>query len=347
MKEKEELKTVSVIVPILNEEKYIEKFLETVLAQDYEFNNIELIFVDGNSSDKTIELLEKKMKNCNVMYKLLVNSKKKTPISVNIGIMHAKNDIIIRLDAHSEYPKNYISKCVYYLNKTGADNVGCLFDAQANGILGKAISNVLSSKFGVGNSRFRLNAESGYVDTVPYGTFRRELFEKIGFFNEELLRSEDNELNYRIRRSGGKVYLFNDIAIIYHPRNTIPSLAKMAFGNGKYVIYTSYFIPGSVGIRHLVPFAFVLSLIIGIMSMCLNVKWITYLFLFELLLYLVLDLFFSFKKVSDGVIQSLISIILYPLFHISYGIGSIFGIFKIVKWKLKNEKNIRKFTKKQ
>ena len=251
-----------------------------------------------------------------------------------MGIKSAKNDIIIRLDAHSEYPKNYITKCVYYLNKTGADNVGCLFYTQSEGIIGNAISAVLSSKFGVGNSKFRTNAESGYVETVPYGTFRKELFNKIGYFNEELIRSEDNEINYRIIKNGGKVYLFNDIGIIYHPRDSIRKLMKMAYDNGKWSIYTSYFIPGSMKLRHLIPFLFVLSLLLGILVSLLRIKLFIKLFLIEVVLYFILDLIFSLKNIKKiGILSCIISVIVYPLFHISYGIGSIVGIRKIMKKK--------------
>lgn len=237
--------SVSVIIPVYNEELYIEKLIESVLKQDYSFEEIEVIFVNGNSTDNTVNIIKEKLKDTNLNYKILENEKRLTPISVNIGIKEAKNDIVIRLDAHSEYPENYISKCVYYLNKTGADNVGCLFITKGEGTVGTAIENVLKTKFGVGNSSFRTNGESKYVDTVPYGTFRRELFNKIGYFNEELIRSEDNEINYRIIKNGGKVYLFNDIGIIYHPRNTIKGICKMAFQNRRmgniYQLYNSRF----------------------------------------------------------------------------------------------------------
>lgn len=330
--ENKKVEKVSVIIPILNEEKYIEALIESILYQDYDLNKIEIIFVDGKSKDNTVKIIEENLKNKKVDYKILYNEEKITPKSVNIGIKNAKNDIIIRLDAHSEYPNNYISKCIYYLNNTDADNVGCLFFTKGeDNVIGKAIDSVLTSSFGVGNSKFRLNSKSGYVDTVPYGVFRKELFNKIGYFNEELLRSEDNEINYRIRKNGGKVYLFNDIGIIYHPRDSIQKLLKMAYQNGKYVTYTGYIIPGSMGVRHFVPFTFVISLIIGIIVSVARFKILTHLFLCELLLYLILDLIFSFKNIKNGILSSLLCIILYPLFHISYGIGSFAGIGKIIK----------------
>lgn len=334
-KHTEKLETVSVIVPVLNEEYYIGPFLDSIQKQDYDFRKIELILIDGNSKDKTVKIIQEKLQKTNIPFQILTNPEKNTPKSVNLGIKQAKNDIIIRLDAHSEYPSNYISKCVYYLNETGADNVGCLSNTKAEGTVGNAIAEVLSSKFGVGNSKFRTNSESGYVDTVPYGTFRRSLFEKIGYFNEELLRSEDNEINYRIIKNGGKVYLFNDIASTYHPRNTISKLMKMAYENGKWGIYTSYFIPGSMKMRHFIPFAFVLSILVGILLCIFRIPILMELFFTELVLYLVLDFIFSFKNIKRGVIHCILCFMTYPLFHISYGIGSIAGCFKIIKKKFR------------
>lgn len=324
---------VSVVIPIYNEEKYIAKLINSISKQDYGFDNFEVIFVDGNSSDKTIEILESTIKTTNLNYRVITNEKRLTPISVNMGIKEAKYDIIVRLDAHSEYTENYISKCVYYLNKTGADNVGCLFETVGEGKNGKAIENVLKSKFGVGNSGFRTNAKSGYTDTVPYGTFRKSLFEKIGYFNEELIRSEDNEINYRIIKNGGKVYLFNDISIIYHPRNSISKLMKMAFQNGKWVLYTSYLMPGSMKLRHFIPMLFTLGLVIGlILSLITKNNILAGIYLAVVGLYLLLDTLYTIKHIcKDGGIRQCICFILYPLFHISYGVGTIFGIGKIIK----------------
>lgn len=329
--EAKKLETVSIVIPVYNEEKYIEGLINSLLKQDYDKEKIEILFVDGNSSDKTIEIINKKMSKEEIKYRVINNTKRIQPCAVNIGIKNSQNDIIIRLDAHSEYPSNYISKCVYNLNNTDADNVGCICKPGSKTKIGKAIANVVSSKFGVGNSSFRTSTESGYVDTVPFGTFRRELFDKIGYFNEELLRSEDNEFNYRIRKNGGKVYLFNDTEIIYYPRDTIYKLMKMGFQNGKWATYTGYIIPGSMGIRHFIPLLFVLGLIAGIVITILHLKVLTIAFLSVLSIYFIIDLLFTLKSVITDGMEQLICFIIYPLFHISYGIGSIFGVFKILK----------------
>ena len=325
------VETVSVVIPVYNEEKFIKGLIKSLLIQDYEKKKTEVIFIDGNSNDKTVKMIQEELKEKSITYKIIQNPERITPKSVNMGIKEAKNDIIIRLDAHSEYPSNYISKCVYYINNVDADNVGCLFAPKAKNNIAKVIANVVSSKFGVGNSGFRTTKDSGYVDTVPFGTFRRELFDKIGYFNEELIRSEDNEFNHRIIKNGGKVYLFTDTQIDYYPRDTVSKIMKMGFQNGKWATYTGYIIPGSMKIRHFIPLFFVLGLIVGIISILMKIKGISMCFIVGILAYFLLDIIFTTKNIiKDGLIQ-IISFIIYPLFHIAYGIGSIFGIFKIIK----------------
>ena len=324
--------TVSVVVPIFNEENYIEGFINSIKSQDYDFNKIEVLLVDGNSSDKTLEKLKNILKDNPFSYKILNNNKRITPISLNMAIKEAKNDIIIRLDAHSTYPANYISKCVYYINNIDADSVGCNVKAEASGSLGQAISNVLSSKFGVGNSKFRTSAKSGYVDTVPFGTFRRELFDRIGYYDERLERNQDSEFSSRIIKNGGKIYLFDDINITYYPRNTILKLIKMALKNGSWNLYTNYLCPGSMKLRHFIPFIFVLYLIFGITVSILNISFLKYAFLGVLLIYFILDFIFSFKEIKDSrLLVCLISFVVYPIFHINYGLGTFGGFYLIVK----------------
>ena len=325
------VETVSVVVPVYNEEKYIKGLINSLLSQDYEKKKIEVIFIDGNSNDETVKIIREEFKGKNITYKIIKNPEKITPKSVNMGIKEAKNEIIIRLDAHSEYPSNYVSKCVYYINQTDADNVGCVIKAKNNSRIGRVIANVVSSKFGVGNSGFRTNSKSGYVDTVPFGTFRRKLFDKIGYFNEELPRSEDNEFNSRIIRNGGKVYLFNDIEVTYYPRDTVSKLIKMGFENGKWAIYTGYTIPGTMSVRHFIPLIFVIGIALGIIIAALKIRLLSICFFICLTVYGILDLVFTTKNILIDGIYQIISLIIYPIFHMSYGIGSIFGIFKIIK----------------
>lgn len=331
--------SVSIIIPVLNEEYYIESFIESLFKQTYDSNKLEYLFIDGNSIDATVNLINDKFKNTDLNYKVIINERKITPISLNLGIENAVGDLIIRLDAHSEYPENYIEKCVFYINNIpDADNVGCTIQTISKGLIGESIASVLSSKFGVGNSQFRTGGEAGFVDTVPFGTFRSELFKKIGYFDERLERNQDSEFNHRIIKNGGKIYLFTDINIKYHPRNTISKLVKMAYSNGKWNIFTTYLVPGSMKIRHFIPLIFVISILFGILCIVLNNKLFTRLFICEMILYFILDLYFSLK--SENLYKGFFKLIIFPLFHISYGMGSIMGFIKILKErKAKYEEN--------
>lgn len=318
---------ISVVMPVYNEEKYIENCIESLLLQDYPKNLMEWIFVDGMSSDKTRQLIEKYIKEYPQMIKLLSNPNKTVPYAMNIGIREAKGQFIIRLDAHADYSTDYISKCVYYLETTDADNVGGVAETKSKGFVGNAIAKMLSSRFGVGNSEFRTNGESGYVDTVPFGAFRREVFDKWGGYDERLTRNQDNEMNYRIRKNGGKIFLSSDIKLSYYCRDSIKGISDMAMKNGMWNVITMKLCPGSMGLRHFIPLMFLLSLI------CLPIVsafWhpIALLFIAELVLYLILDCAFSAKKAS-GIKEFLLLIILFPIFHITYGAGSLKGLLKL------------------
>ena len=319
---------VSVIMPVLNEERYIDECLKSLLAQDYPQEKMEWIFVDGNSRDRTVDILNEYKNKYPDMITIYSNKNITAPYAMNIGIENAKGEYIIRLDAHAKYEPYYISKCVECLDTVDADNVGGMAITEGKGFTGKCIAKMLSSRFGVGNSQFRTNGTSGYVDTVPFGAYKREVFEKWGNYDTRLSRNEDNELNYRIRKNGGKVYLSNDIRFTYYCRDSISGICKMAFNNGKWNIVAMLLCPGSMGIRHFIPMLFVLSIIfLAILGMRISMfNWLLYI---ELLLYFLLDLFFS-AKLADSFKEMLMLLFLFPVFHIAYGIGSISSIGLIV-----------------
>lgn len=319
---------VSVVMPTYNEEKYIENCILSLLKQDYPQNQMEWIFVDGCSSDRTKEIIESYKKQFPHLIRLYNNPKKTVPYAMNIGIKSSAGKYIIRLDAHSEYADNYISKCVYYLDTTDADNVGGVAETKSRGFVGNVIALMLSSKFGVGNSKFRINGKSGYVDTVPFGAFRREVFDKYGFYDERLTRNQDNEMNYRIRKNGGKIYMSEDIRLAYFCRDSIKGIINMAIKNGKWNIMTMKLCPGAMGLRHFVPFVFLLSLIImPLLSILLPM--LGKVLLAEISLYLLLSLFFSIKA-SKEIKHIPLLFVLFPVFHISYGLGSLIGLISRV-----------------
>ena len=318
---------VSVVMPVYNEEKYIVKCIESLLLQDFPIENMEWIFVDGCSKDHTVEILEKYQHRYPKLIKIFRNPHKIVPYAMNIGIEASRGKYIVRLDAHADYATNYITKCIYYLENTDADNVGGVAETKGKGFMGNAIAKMLSSKFGVGNSQFRTNGESGYVDTVPFGAFKREVFSKHGGYDERLVRNQDNEMNFRIRKNGGKIYLASDIHLSYYCRDTLNGISAMAIKNGMWNIITMKLCPGSMGLRHFIPFLFVLSILgFGVLGLLHSCFWI--LLGLELALYSMLDVLFSIKQATN-IKEFFALIMLFPIFHIAYGIGSMIGIIKL------------------
>ena len=318
---------VSVVMPVYNEEKYIEDCINSLLKQDFPKEQMEWIFVDGCSTDKTKVIINKYQKQYPKLIRLLDNINKTVPYAMNIGIKASVGKYIIRLDAHSEYAYDYISKCVHYLDTTDADNVGGVAETKSKGFVGNAIALMLSSKFGVGNSQFRTSRKSGYVDTVPFGAFRREVFDKYGLYDERLTRNQDNEMNYRIRKNGGKIYMAEDINLSYYCRDSIKGIADMAIKNGKWNVITMRLHPGSMSARHFIPFIFLLSLFL-MTILSITIPYFKYLFILEISLYLVLDILFS-AKLAKNIKYFLLLLVLFPVFHLSYGFGSLIGLLNL------------------
>ena len=201
----------SILIPTLNEEFYIKDCIISLVEKNDLINNCEILIIDGGSTDKTIDIIEHlktKYKNIHLLH----NSKKITPCALNIGIKASKGKYIIRLDAHAEYCENYIDKTIKYLDQSDSTvfNIGGYIETKnkKNSLLAISISKVLSSVFGVGNSSFRTQKPTKplYVDTVPFGGFKKEAFLKLGLFNETEPRNEDLEFNYRIRSDGRQVW---------------------------------------------------------------------------------------------------------------------------------------------
>ena len=324
---------VSVVMPIYNEEKYIGKCIDSLLLQDYPIDKMEWIFVDGSSKDRTVEILKEYQLRYPNLIKIYNNPQKIVPYAMNIGIEASCGKYIVRLDAHADYATDYISKCIYYLENTDAENVGGVAETKSNGFMGNAIAKMLSSKFGVGNSQFRTNGESGYVDTVPFGAFKREVFSKYGGYDERLVRNQDNEMNFRIRKNGGKVYLANDIHLSYYCRDSIKAISSMARKNGMWNIITMKLCPGSMGMRHFIPFLFVASLLgLALLGIIHPIFWM--LLGLEIVAYSALNVFFSIKQATN-IKEFFVLLALFPIFHIAYGIGSLIGITKLFSKKFK------------
>ena len=302
------------------------------------------MLVDGGSNDKTIEIIKNYQKKY-PFFKLLHNPKKIVPVAMNIGIKEAKGKYIIRLDAHSSYPKDYFSKLIYWHKELNADNVGgvVVTEVKNKTLTSNAIKNVLSDRLGVG-SAFRSGVrEIKEVDTVPFGCYKREIFDKVGLYDERLVRNQDIELNKRIKKAGGKIYLVPEIKCTYYARETFKDLAKNNFENGKWNILTAFYTKtfSSLSFRHFVPMFFVLSLIIFLILGFFNkVFWL--LFLIEFIGYLSIISIRSIQIKKDTTFFH--QLLAFLVLHFSYGIGSLVGIFEVIKkiLKEKNEKGKKK-----
>lgn len=322
---------ISILIPLYNEEEHIEKCLTSVLRQSYPRDNIEVFLLDGMSTDKTREIVSEYIEKYPDLFRLIDNPDRIVPKAMNKGIELSKGEYIIRLDAHSEYSDDYFEKCISTLREVDADNVGGLAEAKGTGRLGKAYAQVLSSKFGVGNSGFRTGAKSGYTDTVPFGAYKRSTFEKYGMYDERLARNQDYELNSRIRRGGGKIWLNSDIRLKYNCKNSFFPILKQSYENGYWNIVTMKFCPGSMGLRHFIPLIFLLSLIfLPLISIFFSPVW--YLLAAEGILYTALNILFSAKiDIEEKTFLFFEKLILFFFFHVSYGAGSLFAVFSSTK----------------
>lgn len=324
--------TLSVICPIYNEEKYIGQFLDSLLTQDYPKDDLEILLVDGMSKDRTREIVAEYIAE-HPFIRLIDNPDKIVPYAMNRGIDAAKGDIIMRLDAHASYQPDYFSVLVKGLKRLQADNVGtvCKTDVLNKTPKTLAIREVLGNKFGVGNSTFRTGIDKEQeVETVPFGCWRKEVFEKYGKYDVRLVRNQDIELNKRIIRGGGKILILPDTYCTYLARETWQALAKNNYGNGKWNILTVYYTKtfSSLSLRHFIPLLFLLSLIVPLL---LAFIWWPFALvsLASLLAYTGLLSAVSLKLAIQKGLNFFYLLITFFVLHLSYGWGSLMGIIKL------------------
>jgi len=251
--------SVSLIIPCHNEGAVIESCLRSVLAQDQLGEDTEILVIDGRSDDGTRQILERFAKT-DTRVRILDNPERIVSTGLNAGIRAARGDTLIRLDAHTEYAPDYVRSCREVLAETGADNVGGPVRTRAYTPLQKAIAAAYHSPFSTGGARFHRPGYEGWADTVPYGCWRRITFEKFGFFDETLVRNQDDEHNLRIVRGGGRIWQSPRIRSWYQPRAALGSLfAQYAqYGYWKVRVIQKHRLPGSW--RHLIPGVFLLTL---------------------------------------------------------------------------------------
>ena len=255
---------ISIVMPCRNEERYIGACLDSVLATTYPLDRIELLVVDGMSEDRTREIVTGYAARRRTV-RLLDNRRRITPAALNVGIRAATGEIIMRMDAHVVYPPQYIPRLIDALQTSDADNVGGVIVTLPadRSTMAQAIAIGLSHPFGVGNAYFRIGvAAPRWVDSVPFGCFRREVFDRTGLFDEDLVRNEDEEFNLRLIKYGGRILLLPDVVSYYFARRSLSELARTYYQYGYYKPLVAKKASGVVTVRQLVPGLFVLTLIV-------------------------------------------------------------------------------------
>ncbi len=323
---------LTVICPIYNEERYIAQLLDSLLKQDYPKEDMEILLVDGMSPDNTRKIVVGYMARY-PFFRLIDNPERIVPYALNRGIEAAKGEIIIILGAHASYQPDYLSVLVSGLQRLKADNVGtvCRTEVLKKTAKALAIREVLSNRFGVGNSTFRIGIDHEQeVETVPFGCYPREVFEKYGMFDVRLVRNQDIELNKRIIRGGGKIFILPDTYCTYYARDTWASLAKNNYGNGKWSILTVYYTRtfSSLSMRHFIPLLFVMSIVV---PPILALFWwpLALISVASITTYLLLLSVISAKLSMQKKLNMFYLLITFVVLHLSYGWGSIMGILKL------------------
>ena len=331
---------ISIILPIRNEAKYIKQTLESILYQKDIEQEIEILIVDGMSTDGTRDIIIKYQKDHPNIH-LIDNPEKIVSTGFNRALNESKGDIIIRVDGHCEIAPDYIQKCLECLEKINADCVGGATEHVASGLVGKSIKLAQSSFFGVGGVSFRKKVEKGeYVDTLAFGAYKREVFDQLGGYDEELVRNQDDEFNFRMIQNDGKIWLDPSIKSTYTQQNSFMGLFKQYFQYGFYKVRVMQKRRGIASWRHVVPGLFVLGLLTNLSIILFNGNTIPILSL--CLPYLSFSLFatiFELIKTPSNFISVMILPVTFIILHISYGLGFILGL--IYFWDKRNNTGLK------
>jgi glycosyltransferase involved in cell wall biosynthesis len=321
--------TISVIIPCRNESAHIENCICSILAQEPPPGGFEVIVADGMSDDGTRKILEKLARE-NPALRIIDNVRRITPSGMNAAIREAKGNYIAVMGAHNRYAPDYLCRSVEVLQETGADNVGGVTICEARSHMQEAIAAAHHSRFGVGGARWHKTDYEGVVDTVFGGVYRRQIFDWIGLFDEELVRNQDDELNLRLTRAGGKIWQSPRVKSWYHPRDSLKDLWRqyLQYGYWKVRVIQKNHLPASL--RHLIPAAFILILVLfGVGSI-----WSTLLawaFGTTLGTYLSCNFAASLRAASRTRWKNALRLpLVFACYHFAYGFGFIHGILDFV-----------------
>ena len=319
---------VSVVMPVLNEERHLEEAVGRVLEQDYP-GELEVVLAIGPSKDRTQEIADK-LADRDPRISIVPNPTGKTPAALNVGIAHAKHDILVRVDGHGALTDGYITRAVEVLEESGADNVGGVMAAEGRTPTEMAVACAYRSRLGLGASTFHQGGTAGPADTVYLGVFRRAALERVGGFDETMHRAQDWELNYRIRKTGGLIWFSPDLSVTYRPRSSLSAVAKQFFHTGQWRREVIRRHPETASKRYLAPPVAVIGLavgtILGIIGLATGISWLDIGFLAPLGYALLL----IFGSAMEGRYLPWKALFWMPLvcatMHVSWGLGFLIGL---------------------
>lgn len=310
---------LSIIVPVFNEKDYIDNLINSLMYEDG--ISKELLLVDGRSTDGTTDKI-KAIASSNPLIRYVDNPDRYVSQGFNRAYKIARGKYLALVGAHAEYSQNYFSNGVDVLNNNKADAVGGILEQKGNSWKAKLIARAMSSPFGVGNTPFRTEKKERFVESAVFAIYKKEIFEKIGSFDEELIRNQDDEFHYRLNAAGFKMLMTPKMRAIYFVRQDLPSLFKQYFNYGLYKPLVLKKVPSGVKIRHLIPFFFVVYVLL------LPLVFFIPLLLIPGILYLLLITYASVKY-NNTLTDILYSILVFPTLHFSYGLGFLLGLSKL------------------
>lgn len=322
-------------MPVRNEAGYIERSLGSVLAQDYPPEQMEIIVADGMSTDQTRALIAG-FQTRFPRLKVIDNPGKIAPTGLNRAIAQASGDIIVRVDGHCEIAPDYLRRCVHYLQSGAADGVGGPIETIGETLSARVIATAMSSAFGVGGSAFRtIKDQTMLTDTVAFPAYTRKIIERAGPYDEELVRNQDDEYNYRLRKLGAKILLAADVQSRYYSRSTFRKVFKQYYQYGYWKVRVLQKHPRQMSLRQFVPPAFVAALLVGVLAASF-LPLGAWLLAGILGCYLLANLLASARSASksDAFGSHLLLLpIVYTALHISYGLGFLVGLIKFApRW---------------
>lgn len=319
------LPSVAIVMPILNEEKHIAQAVDRLLQQDYQ-GPLSIVIAVGPSHDRTSDVVDQLVaQHPNVIR--VENPSGRTPTGLNAAIAATQAEVIVRVDGHALVPKDYVRQGVETLHRSGADNVGGIMDAEGVTSFQRAVAAAMTSRFGVGGAAFHVGGSEGVALTVYLGCFKRSALDRVGGYDESMIRAQDWEMNYRIRATGGQVWFTPEMRVKYRPRSTPTALAKQYFGYGTWRREVARRYPDTISVRYLAAPVMVLAVTMGILlaivGLALGITWLSVLGLVPVALY-ALGVVFASVVAGRGS-GRLLLLSIFPIMHFSWGSGFLFG----------------------